>query len=297
MKIPQRTRVDCNMKKLGDPEAGFCPNIAQVKRKEPHKLLQVKFLGSQICEVPNLTNKQWLDLQARGQAKSEGALWEGLHQESKNVIRIEQRCDRTLLLSVYEQNAQMGQVCCWDFGELTDPQPKRVPNDHPTIQKAFKFLLPIAKCYANGTLKSPAELKQEGNSTINEHRVRKTPQGPKGLEIFKEDLRLGKIKVKTEPLQRQNAKDDLGALEGKNKVKKEPATAKKNNCKAGKLKDCLETPAKKRPAAANVESPAAKKAATEAVEKQVPTKHPASATKAELAEEKSVHISQEEEEE
>eukprot|EP00973_Karenia_brevis_P011949 1622457-Karenia_brevis.AAC.1 len=64
-------------------------------------------------------------MQTTSTSKSEGPLWEAMHSQSKNSIKIDQRPDRTLLLNVYDQGKQVGQICCWDFGELPEPQPKR----------------------------------------------------------------------------------------------------------------------------------------------------------------------------
>eukprot|EP00973_Karenia_brevis_P057375 7980962-Karenia_brevis.AAC.1 len=107
--------MDSNMKPIGKPEAG--PKLGDVKKKWPSELL----------EANGEANAEWAKQQnGPSSSKSEGPLWEGVHSETwGNKIKIDQRVDRTLLLSVYEQGKQVRQVCCWDFGELPEPQPKR----------------------------------------------------------------------------------------------------------------------------------------------------------------------------
>ena len=167
------------MKPGGKPEAGFYPDEAIIRSKDPNDLLEVYFMGGS-KETVNITNKTFLKMQlSRARAKGDGPLWQGEHAKTKNTVKVAQRSDRTLLLSVYDQNRQVASVCTWDFGNLPYSENiKVVSNQDETVQKAFKFLKPFALRYAAGEFKDKSKLQAAIEEAIAKHRIRITPKGP-----------------------------------------------------------------------------------------------------------------------
>ena len=49
----------------------------------------------------------------------------------------------------------------WKFGPLPLPQPAGIDNEHSTAQKCFAFMLPLAKLYADDSIRDVADLEQE----------------------------------------------------------------------------------------------------------------------------------------
>ena len=73
--------------------------------------------------------------------------------------------DRYLLISVYEQSAQIANVRASLWGPLpqtdaTTASVKTATNDHPTIVAACAFVVPFATGYAEGRYNSAREMKQ-----------------------------------------------------------------------------------------------------------------------------------------
>jgi hypothetical protein len=64
-----------------------------------------------------------------------------------------------MLLSLQESTRQILQVHLWKFGELPQPQPQPIKNDHPTCVKAVAFLMPLILDYKDGKYDSEVELK------------------------------------------------------------------------------------------------------------------------------------------
>ena len=78
-------------------------------------------------------------------------LWEGDHSVTKHLLTIQQRCDRCLLLSMFEQDRQILQVRVDKFGHL-DHQ-NRQPDDNETLQKALSFMIEIAVMFQSDQYK------------------------------------------------------------------------------------------------------------------------------------------------
>ena len=87
-------------------------------------------------------------------------IWEAEHKIAHHRIWTAQRVDRTLLLSVYEQARQICQVRLDLFGDLPQPQPAPIPDDHPAIPKAMQFMEPLLKRFIADDIKDAQELKQ-----------------------------------------------------------------------------------------------------------------------------------------
>ena len=79
-------------------------------------------------------------------------LWKGEHVLTHNRLYLQQRTDREELLSLYEQSMQICSVALWRFGDLPLPQPAPIPEQHPTLEKALKLMIPIASAYERNEL-------------------------------------------------------------------------------------------------------------------------------------------------
>ena len=79
---------------------------------------------------------------------------------SHNKLVLTQRVDTSLLLSFVEQGKQKLHTVVNKFGDLGQGQPCRVENDHPAVQAAKHFLMPIVLSYAAGQIEVE-DLKKE----------------------------------------------------------------------------------------------------------------------------------------
>jgi hypothetical protein len=76
---------------------------------------------------------------------------------SHNKLTLNQRVDRHLLLSLFEQSRQTLQVRVDASGELED-QSAQLPDSHPVLEKAISFMKAIAVQYKDGKV-GKSELK------------------------------------------------------------------------------------------------------------------------------------------
>ena len=83
------------------------------------------------------------------------------HAQTHHRLCVQQRCDRELLLSCYEQSRQILQCRVDRFGVLEEPQPRTMPNTHAAVQEAFRHMRPLIERYAMGELKTVDGLKAE----------------------------------------------------------------------------------------------------------------------------------------
>ena len=90
--------------------------------------------------------------------KAEPPLWQGSHKTTHHKLVIDQRVDRLLLLSLYEQGKQVLQVGVKKFGEVPTGPPTRLAPTHPAVTRALKFIIPIAESYMEGAIE-PEDLK------------------------------------------------------------------------------------------------------------------------------------------
>ena len=95
---------------------------------------------------------------------SQSKLLELEHEVTHNKVWMIQRCDRSLLVSIYEQSKQICQVKASLFGEVTteyaDGSVHTMPNEHATIQACKAFLEPLMVSYCKDEIKDKCELKQ-----------------------------------------------------------------------------------------------------------------------------------------
>ena len=91
--------------------------------------------------------------QLKGSHTAPGVLYENEHTQTHHKISIKQRVDRSLLMSVYEQNRQILQVKMNLFGPI-DNENVQQPLDHPATQGALSLLTgkPLVDKYCAGEL-------------------------------------------------------------------------------------------------------------------------------------------------
>ena len=88
----------------------------------------------------------------------DAALWNGIRKIDGHALKLAQRPDRQLLLSLFEQTRQVCAVQVAWFGEVPLPQPAVVPKDTESLTKAMAFLKPLAIAYASGEIKDRSDL-------------------------------------------------------------------------------------------------------------------------------------------
>ena len=62
-------------------------------------------------------------------------------------MKVDQRVDRSLLMSIYEQGKQISQVRVDKFGDLDQDAPARLPNEHEVVKLAGDFMVELCKDY------------------------------------------------------------------------------------------------------------------------------------------------------
>ena len=100
--------------------------------------------------------------------KHDAPLWEMRHATSNNELTINQRTDRKLLLSLYEQSKQILQLTMENWGPLPGVQPSVVDRSDPTLKAALAFLTPIAEAYGRNEIHDVPLLKKIRNTKMKE---------------------------------------------------------------------------------------------------------------------------------
>jgi hypothetical protein len=136
----------------------------------------------------------------RGAKASQESLFEGEHVITKNRVSVTQRTDRHLLLSLYDQAAQVLMLRVDLLGAVDGH--KIVEHDHPALVAAAAFFVPLAKYYANnGVSKADlkgyrdAELEKLGKK-VGQKRDRPEPEAPKKGEYDKTEVAATKAATK-----------------------------------------------------------------------------------------------------
>jgi hypothetical protein len=98
----------------------------------------------------------------------DAALWNGIRKIDGHALKLAQRPDRQLLLSLFEQTRQVCAVQVAWFGEVPLPQPAVVPKDTESLTKAMAFLKPLAIAYASGEIKDRSDLTEARDRKLEE---------------------------------------------------------------------------------------------------------------------------------
>ena len=137
-------------------------------------------------EINDVTVAEWKEMKkGRGsRPKHDAPLWEMRHVTSNNELTINQRTDRKLLLSLYEQSKQILQLTMENWGPLPGVQPAVVDRSDPTLKAALAFLTPIAEAYGRNEIHDVPLLKKIRNTKMKELgiKMRGPAQGEHGAE-------------------------------------------------------------------------------------------------------------------
>ena len=106
--------------------------------------------------ITEMTKSRWMGLYAHSRKPgTEARLWEK-ESIAKHRIHIAQRCDRHLLISLFEQGRQVLQCKVSEFGNIADN--KILPPENPILARALDFMKDIGEKYAAGEIE-PSLLK------------------------------------------------------------------------------------------------------------------------------------------
>jgi hypothetical protein len=144
----------------------------------PNDMVKATFTigGVTVHEVPGLTFGNLRLLMRNNHNKGIGRIWQGEHKTTHHAIFIEQRVDRCLLLSLFEQSKQRLQLRMDMFGEVAN-QSQQLPKDDPTLAKAVAFMIPIAQKFESGEL-DHSELKEHRDECLRTHGMSGTKKRP-----------------------------------------------------------------------------------------------------------------------
>ena len=82
------------------------------------------------------------------QKRKADSLWESIQDGTHHRIKIAQRLDKRLLLSLYEQDKQVCSMYMGTFGIIEDEH-ERLPNDSDIVKKVMNVMQPIAEKFAS----------------------------------------------------------------------------------------------------------------------------------------------------
>lgn len=152
MQLPYREKIEDGLKDCPVEHGLPIERTADDCDEDP---VRAKFKDGTIAEISELTYADLVELSEKSKSsssKGEDALYKTKHKNS-NVIRITQRRDRALLVSIYEQGRDIYRVRADAFGPLPHGTTnEKIDNNHPSIQGALEFLRPLADKYAREEL-------------------------------------------------------------------------------------------------------------------------------------------------
>ena len=127
--------------------------------------------------VPGLTHRRLRLLKSRVAAV--GELWSGTVASTQHKVTLQQRVDRALLLSMYEQSRQVLQIRLDKFVTIENQHVQVQPSD-PILKAALAIMIPIAEKFVAGTLQK-CDLKQARDEAMKAH-VRGSVSPAKGAQ-------------------------------------------------------------------------------------------------------------------
>lgn len=160
-----------------------------------------------VHEVPGLTVKRLMLLVNRGGSYC-GELWSSTHSVTKHKIHLQQRVDRHLLISIFEQTRQILQLRLDQLGPIDD-QRQQLPKESEVLKKGISIMQPLAEKYCRGEV-SKDDLKQARDTAIKES----------GFTIFKQAA-MKKPACSKEPVPKKPGTE-------KESIEKEPGTEKED---------------------------------------------------------------------
>jgi hypothetical protein len=143
-------------------------DLEELKLLSPQSPFQATFGDNSKFTVTDITVGQLLTMLnerfSQGEAKTR-ILWQCEHAATHHKNSIAQRVDRALLRSVYAQSRQIASIRVNIFGPLPGDQPCAVENNHPTMQAACAFMLPLVQAYCGGKINDKKDLKEKALQT------------------------------------------------------------------------------------------------------------------------------------
>ncbi|CAK0820691.1 unnamed protein product [Prorocentrum cordatum] len=142
-------------------------NVAKLSSDDP---IVAEWHDGYTKEINDMTKERWENLTKASHAKSgEGPLWEEESSITRNKLYIDQRVDRHLLMSLYEQGSQILMMRLDTFADLKGRN-QRLPNNHEAVLTGLSIMKPIAEQYRTGNIKQGdrTALREARNKAITE---------------------------------------------------------------------------------------------------------------------------------
>ncbi len=139
------TSAPCNQPKAR--EFSIPLSAEALRDHNPLDPLPPKWDDGEVHTFPEHTVGEFRALvSGRGRKQEVKTHWIGQHVATHNAITVQQRLDRCLLLSMYEQNSQVLQVRLDLFGEIEN-QFEYLPDDSPILIRGLRFIDEFATDY------------------------------------------------------------------------------------------------------------------------------------------------------
>ena len=133
--------------------------VAIVDAAGDQEPITARFLDGSSAQIHEITCKAYRDMLKNKRGEGTGVVWRGEHSKTSNALRVQIRADRGILMSLYEQGAQICQIPIDIFeeeewkdknrvGKATDPKKFATPNSAEARKAAEAFMVSIAKEYA-----------------------------------------------------------------------------------------------------------------------------------------------------
>ena len=195
-------------------------------------LVVARWAAGEPHEVPGLTVGKLRELSGSRRSHDDfaGTLWSGTQASTTHKVTVQQRPDRVLLLSIYEQQRQVLQFRMDLFGPVEGTKP--LPRGHNTLVRAMAVVTPIAEKFCTGAL-SRSELKGARADALAEAGIEKKSRGPTAKAKQDKKGEAEKAKKVKEKGEAEKAKEVKEKGEAENGEKDKKGEAKKVKEKRG----------------------------------------------------------------
>ena len=181
------------------------------------------------AKLTGWTVKKIKDLSRGGKAQKDlGTFFKIQHESTKNLLVVDQRTDRALLMSLYEQGKQICQVRVDKFGDLDQKSPSKLPNDHPVVKKAGDFMKEICEAYCKDEV-AIEDLYKHRDLKLSQMKINELPK-----REMDEEGGQPKKKAKQESQEAQPKKKSKQSSKGSSKGCATGSSKGSSNSKVGK---------------------------------------------------------------
>ena len=155
---------------LNEPSLPF--ELSDLKELDGKAAVQAVWPDEHTAAIPEMTNQKMIGL-LQNMRTTHGAESTPLLILERKIghhkVIIEQRVDRGLLVSVYEQDRQVLQIRPdrWHHEVMIT----RVPNEHKAVQEALAYLKPIVQDYCDGKIKTAGLMKKKRNLKLKNEQL------------------------------------------------------------------------------------------------------------------------------